>query len=190
MSLNSADSWDCTATSCGSFSWCVALNSTAQSYVYLGYDETEARCIDGTVLSTLALTPLICQCPTYADDIKPCTCGATESSTETLTINCANYGIGDSKMETIVNNISATTPVAVLDLGNNTLTRIPANLPQYKQLQTFIVSKNQITSIGANQLTLPADVALLDLSSNQITKIETNSLPGAANYLKLKSSRE
>jgi Leucine-rich repeat (LRR) protein len=87
-------------------------------------------------------------------------------------------------MEAIVNNIPATTPVAVLNLGNNTLTRIPANLPQYKQLQTLIISKNQITSVGANQLTLPANVTLLDLSSNQITKIETNSFPGKIILLK------
>ena len=132
-------------------------------------------CTDNS--STGRLSSLICDCPTYAVEIAPCVCGAASDGSSTLGIDCANKGLDDSAMEAIVKNIPATTPVSVLNLGNNTLTRIPANLLQYTQLQTLIVSKNKITALGANQVALVADVTNLDFSNNQITKIEAKSLP-------------
>ena len=81
-------------------------------------------------------------------------------------------------MEAIIKNLPATTPVAILNLGKNKLTQIPANLPQYTQLQTLIASSNVITEVKANEVTLPAKVTFLDLSSNKITRIAAASLPG------------
>ena len=81
-------------------------------------------------------------------------------------------------MTTIVNNIPATTPVAILNLGNNKMTKIPAKLPQYAQLQTLIVSNNAIATVNAKEVTLLANVAYLDFSGNKITKIAAGSLPG------------
>ena len=81
-------------------------------------------------------------------------------------------------MERIVNNMPATTPVAILNLNNNTLTKIPANLPKYTQLKNLLVSQNNITSVKANEVALTANVSYLDLSSNQISIIEAGSLPG------------
>ena len=75
-------------------------------------------------------------------------------------------------------NIPATTPMTVFNLGNNLLTRIPANLPQYTQLHTLIISMNKISAVNANEVTLLADVKNLDLSSNKITQIAAASLPG------------
>ena len=81
-------------------------------------------------------------------------------------------------METIIKNIPATTPVAVLNLGNNTLTKLPANLPQYTQLQTLIASSNGITAVNENEAALTADVTNLDFSNNQISLIALAALPG------------
>ena len=81
-------------------------------------------------------------------------------------------------METIVKNIPATTPLSALNLQNSSLTRIPANLPQFTQLKNLIVSQNNITALGANQVALVANVTYLDFSGNQIAKIEAGSLPG------------
>ena len=81
-------------------------------------------------------------------------------------------------MKRIVSNMPATTPVAILNLQNNALTKIPANLPQYTQLKNLIVSQNDITSVKANEVALTANVTNLDLSYNQISKIEAGSLPG------------
>ena len=91
-------------------------------------------------------------------------------------------------METIVNNIPATTPLSVLNLGNNSLTHIPANLPQFTQLKSLIVSKNNISALDANQVALVADVTFLDFSANQITKIEASSLPGVYKLLTINLS--
>ena len=79
-------------------------------------------------------------------------------------------------------NIPATTPVAILNLHNNSLTHVPANLPQFTQLQTLIVASNKITAVNANDVTLVANVTFLDFSNNQISVIEAGSLPGN-NYI-------
>ena len=154
------------------------MNSTARGFVQLGSGATAAKCTDGTVVSTSTLTSLICNCPTYAVDIAPCICGAVSDGSSTLGIDCANKGLGDADMETIVKNIPATTPLSALNLQNNSLTRIPANLPQFTQLKNFIVSQNNISAVNENDVTLTANVTNLDLSSNKITKIAAKSLPG------------
>ena len=81
-------------------------------------------------------------------------------------------------MTTIVGNIPATTPLDILIMSKNTLTKIPDSLPQYTQLTTLSVASNAITSVATGQVALTANVVLLDFSSNQISTIAAGSLPG------------
>ena len=134
-------------------------------------------CTDGTSIAS-GLTPLICECPQYASFIAPCTCGATAGSTTSLTISCANHGLGDLAIPPILANISTTAAIDTFDFSNNTLTAIPSGLPQYTQLENVLMYTNQITSIETEQLALPANCNLLDLSNNTISNIETGALPG------------
>ena len=82
-------------------------------------------------------------------------------------------------MTKIVGNIPATTPLDILIMSKNTLTKIPDSLPQYTQLTTLSVASNAITSVATGQLSLTADLVSLDLSSNSISNIADNSLPGS-----------
>ena len=109
--------------------------------------------------------------------ILPCTCLPTSGDNTTLSIDCASQGLDDSKMEAIIKNLPATTPVAILNLQNNALAKIPANLPQYKQLVSLNLSSNAIAVVNAGDLTVAAFVTSLDISSNAITAISANSLP-------------
>ena len=180
MFLNSADSWDCTKGSCGSFSWWVALNSTAQSYVYFG-SASPSKCTDGTYISTSTLTPLICQCPTYASAIAPCTCGVTEGSTETLTLACANQNKTDNDIANFISLVAPNAPVDTIDFSVNSLTKVPKGLPTlFPKLANVKLSNNSITAIQTGDLNLTSAVAVkvLDFSYNKITVVQVNSLPG------------
>ena len=151
--------YDCTAGSCGSFSWWVALNATAQGYINFGSGSTAAKCSDGTPIYTSTLTPLICKCPTYATDIAPCVCGATSGSNTTSTITCASQSLDDGRMAAVIAKIDSTTPLDTFNLNNNKLMKIPDKLAQYNQLASVKLANNSITSIGSNDLsTLTANV--------------------------------
>lgn len=171
--------FDCTASSCGNFKWWVALDSAAKTFVQTGTDDsTYANCTDGTLITATNLTPLICKCPTYAQDILLCVCGPTIDSATTLTVSCRNQTAGDEKMAKVISNIPASTLVDWMDLSGNLLSRVPANLTQYTTLISLSLASNAITSIASSDLTLPGNVTVLDVSNNLISNIATNSLPG------------
>ena len=163
------DPFDCGATiGCGGDGWLIS-NKSLLAFV------TGATCNDKAKTPFSSLAPIECQCPLAT--ILPCTCQATDGHNTTLTIDCSSQGLDDADMETIVKNIPATTPVAILNLQNNSLTHIPANLPQYTQLVSLNMSSNAITVVNAGDLTVAAFVTSLDLSSNAIAAISANSLP-------------
>ena len=156
---------------CGANGWLIS-DSTLSPYV------VNATCADTFATQFSSLSSINCQCPTVS--ISPCICvpTSTNSLNTTLTITCADQGIADSDMTTIVGNIPATTPLDILIMSNNTLTKIPDSLPQYTQLTTLSVASNAITSVATGQVALTANVVLLDFSSNQISSIAAGSLPG------------
>ena len=168
---------------CDGGSWLIS-NTTMKTFV------TNATCSDADSTPFTALTALNCKCPIYS--ISPCTCRTTMGSNTTLTISCANKNITDSSMAKIFTKIPASTPVDQLDLSGNLLTRVPANLTQYPTLNKLSLASNSITSIASGDLTLPANVIVLDVSKNLISSVSKDSLP--ANYasgaqIKLDSNR-
>ena len=168
--LSLSDPFDCGATTgCGGDGWLIS-DPTLSTFV------VNATCSDSAATPFSSLFAINCKCPVAP--ILPCTCLPTNGDNTTLTIDCSSQGLDDSAMEAIVKNIPATTPMTVFNLDNNLLTRIPANLPQYTQLHTLIISMNKISAVNANEVTLLADVKNLDLSSNKITQIAAASLPG------------
>ena len=100
-------------------------------------------------------------------------------STTSLTISCANHGLGDLAFPPILANISTTAAIDTFDFSNNTLTAVPSGLPQFTTVVNLNVASNQITSVGATELQFTANVSLVDLSSNQIKSIEPGAFPGS-----------
>ena len=150
------------------------MNSTTRGFVQLGSGATAAKCTDGTVVSTSTLTPLVCNCPTYASDIAPCVCGATRDSSTTLTLSCANGGLDGSSLANVFSNVSAATRqlVDTINLDFNRLVQVPASaLKQYPNFKSLSIASNQITAIGADDLNLPATFVLVDLSNNNISSV-------------------
>ena len=156
---------------CGADGWLIS-DSTLSPYV------VNATYADTFATPFSSLSAINCQCPTVS--IAPCICvpTTTNSLNTTLTVSCADQGLGDSDMTKIVGNIPATTPLDILIMSKNTLTKIPDSLPQYTQLTTLSVASNAITSVATGQVALTANVVLLDFSSNQISTIAAGSLPG------------
>jgi len=167
------DPFDCGAMiGCDGDTWLLS-NATMRTYV------VNATCSDVDTTPFTALTALNCKCPIYS--ISPCTCRTTMGSNTTLTISCANKNLTDSSMVKIFTKIPASTPVDQLDLSGNLLTRVPANLTQYPTLNNLSLASNFITSIASGDLTLPANVVVLDVSKNLISSVSKDSLP--ANYV-------
>jgi len=99
-------------------------------------------------------------------------------SRDTLTINCANQGLANQNLLPIFNQIPAPTPIDTIDLSNNTLNKIPAQiLVQYTRLANVLMASNYITSLAPYDLNLTANAVIIDLSNNLITDIASNSLP-------------
>jgi Leucine-rich repeat (LRR) protein len=91
---------------------------------------------------------------------------------------CANQGLGDTAIGTVVANTPVTTPIDTFDLSGNKLTIVPKDLTQYAQLTRVTLANNSITSVGSTDLSLTGNVVLIDLSNNQISSIAAGSLPG------------
>jgi Leucine-rich repeat (LRR) protein len=164
----------------------VALDATTKSFIDFGSGSTASKCTDGTNISASTLTPLVCQCPTYAADIAPCVCGATSGSTKTLTTSCANGGLDATDMTSIFDKIQNTTQLLVdtINLNANKLVKVPTTLLQkYPNVTSLSIASNQITAISANYLNLTANIVLIDLSNNSISGVASGAFPSKLSYL-------
>jgi len=165
-----SDPFDCGAKiGCGGDGWLIS-DSTLSTFV------VNATCGDSASTPFTSLTALNCQCP--VPSIASCTCQPSAGKTTTLTISCANQGLDDTAIETVITNTEANSPVDTFDLSGNQLTIVPKNLPQYTKLVSVSLANNSITSVGSTDLSLTANVTLIDLSNNQISSIAAGSLPG------------
>lgn len=116
-------------------------------------------------------------CPPAAD-LGKCTCAlTTDSTSNTVTINCKDQNLGDSAVETLVGKITWAA-IDTIDLSGNLLTKVPTNLAQLTSVTSLSLASNGITSIGSFDLELQATIVSLDLSNNLISSIAVFGLPG------------
>ena len=77
-----------------------------------------------------------------------------------------------------INKISWT-PIDTITFNENGLTKIPPGMAKLTQLSTLSMASNQITYIGATDMSgLMASFKLIDLSSNLIITISAGAFPG------------
>ena len=120
-------------------------------------------------------------CPS-ASSISPCTCSASSIDPNGLFLNCANWGLSDSKMNSILNvltNSKGISPLVALDASSNSLTKVPSQISKFHSIR---LDFNQIKSIhsGAFNLTSASSV-YINLWYNKITSISSGvfSFPSA-----------
>jgi len=167
-------------------------------------------CGDADATDFSALTTAICLCPS-STAIQPCACALSTGSNSTVTITCADAGLGDSKIAEILVKVSAKTPLDTLVLSGNKLTKVASTsrrsgsgiededmirataitslLTQFTQLNYVDLSSNVIITIGAGELALTAPVNFLSLANNTITSIEADALPSTILIINLQNSR-
>ena len=131
-------------------------------------------------LSLLADADVICP-PTNV--ISPCTC--SEYTTNTTTLNCYSHGLIDSQASDILDaylSSPGVSPVVVLTLAFNFLSRVPDQVKSFTQLQNAYLNSNAITSIesGAFNASNAANpLKELSLSYNQLTTIAPGAFKGS-----------
>ena len=121
-------------------------------------------------------------CPP-ANVISPCACSQWTPTTTYL--NCQSRVLTDSQASAILDAYLKTpnvSPVGVLQLSNNLLTRVPDQMKSFTQLEYAILDFNSITSIesGAFNFTDAANpLRSLYLSTNQLTTIAPGAFKGS-----------
>jgi len=197
---------------CGGLGWLILNQQNLQQLV------KGITCSDAVATLFSALKAINCRCPVTS--IAPCTCQPTGGTTSvpistktTLTISCANQGLTDAQMATILNSIPLTTPVDTLDLSWNKLTRVPSatygrsmsiltsffnifKKPTATTSPTSSSSANGTSSSSSTKKTIGLltrfkQLISVDLSFNSLTSIYTGDLALAAaavKYLNLASN--
>ena len=161
---------DCNATSCGSVAW-ITTNPKYKDYFVKGYCGA-----DGTPLTSFTAAKCFCPSP---DLISPCTCADSTSYPGTVDIVCTGNTIADSRMQQIISNIPATTPIGKLDLSSTGITQVPPGLTKFKTISELSVAGDAIDIIRTGEMSLTSPTLMkLDLSAcNLLVTIEDDSLP-------------
>ena len=174
---------DCNATSFGSLSWLTG-NPNYRNYL------SNAKCADDTPLESITAAAVNgavlgssggiakCVCPS-ADLISPCTCADSTSYTGRVDIVCAGNTIADSRMQEIISNIPATTPIGKLDLSSAGITQVPPGLTKFTTISELSMGGNPIEAVNNEALAISSSTLMkLDLGGCYGLKtIEDDSLP-------------
>ena len=81
-------------------------------------------------------------------------------------------------METIISNITATTPIGRLTMSGNDLTKVPPGLTKFTTIAELNLGGNQIAAVDNGALAVSSSILMkLDLRENEIETIEQASLP-------------
>ena len=133
-------------------------------------------------------------CPP-ANAISPCACSQWTPTTTYL--NCQSRILTDSQASAILDAYLRTpnvSPVGVLQLSNNLLTRVPDQMKSFTQLEYAFLYNNFFTTIESGSFNAPADapypLAGLSLGANQLTTIEPGAFKGSnfiSNFIIAKS---
>ena len=118
-------------------------------------------------------------CPPAAS-VSPCVCRDNNDGV-TVFLNCYNQNLDDTKISQILNSFLSTSgvsPLGRLDLFFNKLTKVPAEIPQFPQLDLVYLYRNSIDSVKSGAFNFAKTLVRLDLYDNQITAIEPGAFQG------------
>jgi Leucine-rich repeat (LRR) protein len=135
-----------------------------------------------SLLLSSSLAEAAVTCPPI-EFYSPCEC--TEwTGTGTIRLSCFARNLTDSKATEILQVFLTTpevSPVGILKLDRNLLTRIPDEIHQFPQLVRVQLDSNNITSIdtaGTFKFTSTAPLQLLMLYNTQLTTIAPGAFQG------------
>ena len=121
-------------------------------------------------------------CPD-AEIISPCFCGPLGDGT--LSLVCQNAGLDDDQVSAILEafldpDIGSLSGV---DFYNNTLTKVPDQVQQFRLLKDIYLSSNQIRVISVDAFNFEATLEVLYMSDNPLTSIEPEAFQGTKQNL-------
>jgi len=121
-------------------------------------------------------------CPPDAAVIDPCVCSINVNGD--VVLSCNNKDLDDSTISNIlfnyVLNQGLNSPLALLNLNTNRLTRVPSGIANLPNLIGLFMDENQVTTLPSDTTTFGPQTKLkyLSLANNQMTLIEAGALPG------------
>ena len=132
----------------------------------------------GSSILTSTNAPLPAICPS-ADVYQPCDCtivGETQ-----VALICDNKNLNDAAISLILRNYIVAagfdSPLALLSLSNNQLTKIPYEIVFLSNLNGLWMIQNQITTLTDGTFDSAAKLKYFSLAENQITSIESAAFP-------------
>lgn len=115
-------------------------------------------------------------------EISPCSCRDLGSDGLVIQLDCRSASLDDAKASQILDTMLSwpgVSPLRLLDMLGNRLTRVPSQLPQFVLLNSIDLSNNLITNVEANAFNFStATLASLSLSSNSISSIQEGAFQG------------
>ena len=98
-----------------------------------------------------------------------------------IALSCARNLLGDVRISEILEaflNTPSISPVSVMHLNSNLLTRIPPQLPKFTQLSTISLDRNFILSFPSNAFNFTRPPKYLWLNNNRLNGIEAGAFQG------------
>ncbi len=127
---------------------------------------------------------------TCPSDIEPCTCQYSDDGI-TISISCDGVSFDDSQISDILKSVldsdTEENPVTTLNFTNNRMTKVPAEIRQFRALATIDLSGNQINIVARGSFNLKPNVAikhkavdtgLISLNFNPLNNIESGAFQG------------
>ena len=111
----------------------------------------------------------------------PCYCGYTSLEPNAIALTCDSFNLTDSEVSDILDTFLSTpdiSPLVLLSLRNNQLTRVPSQMQLFTELQVIDLENNAITSVESGTFKFNADYLSLSLENNQLTTIAPDSFIG------------
>ena len=121
-------------------------------------------------------------CPPDTAVIDPCVCSINVNGD--VVLSCNNKNLDDSTISNIlfnyVLNQGLNSPLALLNLNTNQLTRVPSGIANLPNLVGLFMDDNQVTTLPNDTTTFDPQTKLkyLSLANNQMTLVEAGALPG------------
>lgn len=135
------------------------------------------------MIKSLNVYPILKEICPDAKSIEPCVCEMNDFGATSLL--CDNHGLDDRMVDRILDayrnstmRMRIVTPLTMLVLSNNQLTRIPKRIHYLPHLTTISLKNNLITTLEDGSFKFTQMLRYLDLSNNEITTIESGAIRG------------
>ena len=119
------------------------------------------------------------------DAFQPCYCFEYIGKPDTITLDCLQKNLTDSRIGEILIVFLTTadiSPVAQIDLTSNQLTRVPIQIRSFSELEDVFLDDNPITSIESGDFNTTRHNPSISIGS-QLTTIAPGSFKGFSSFV-------